>query len=99
MAAYVDRVAAETNKASAVTAATAAENAAAAAAAASASRDDDPRHAGLNEMERWAVQLVNAEFARSKQGRWRRLLPCARSSDYWQFLEPAHRMHQLPFEV
>ena len=47
----------------------------------------------------WTVQLVDAEYARSKQGRWRRLFPGSRSADYLPFLEPSRRMHALPFHV
>ena len=76
-------------------------NSAAAAAAAVAAHTprESERYAGLSEMERWTVELVNAEFRRSQQGRWRRLFPSERSAEYLPFLDPSHRMHHLPFDV
>ena len=54
---------------------------------------------GLSDLEQWYVYMVNAEYARSKQGKWRRLFPSARSSEYFQFLDPTHRFHFLPYGV
>ena len=46
--------------------------------------------------------MVDTEYARSKAagGRWRRLLPCARSAQYMPFVEPERqRRNSLPFDV
>ena len=67
--------------------------------AAFAARGEAERLYGLTDMEKWALHLVNCEFERSKKTRWRRLFPSSRSSEYFQFLDPSHRMHQLPFDV
>jgi tubulin polyglutamylase TTLL5 len=55
--------------------------------------------AALSDVERWALHLVNAEFERSKEGKWRRLFPSPRSGEYYRFLDPEHTMHRLPFDV
>lgn len=51
------------------------------------------------ELERWCLEVVNVEYQRSKTGKWRRLLPSARSADYIPLLDPAHTLHALPFDV
>ena len=53
----------------------------------------------LCDAERWALHLVNAEYERSKAGKWRRLFPSPRSEEYLPFLDPARPMHRLPFDV
>ena len=55
--------------------------------------------AELSEVEQWALHLVNAEYARSKEGGWRRLFPSRRSAEYLPFLDAAHAFHRLPFDV
>ena len=87
--------------AAAVTAATAA-TAAAVAAAVLATAPDPPALAGLSDLELWTLHVVDTEYARSKAagGRWRRLLPCARSAQYMPFVEPERqRRNSLPFDV
>ena len=69
--------------------------AATAAAAAAAVRGPD----GLTDQEREVKRIVDAEFARSKQGGWRRLFPSARSKEYTQFFDPERQMHHLPFDL
>ena len=46
------------------------------------------------------LELVDAEWRRSEQGGWRRLLPSSRSQHYAQFVgEERREMHLLPFAV
>ena len=45
------------------------------------------------------LRHVNAEYARSKKGRWRRLFPAPNAAAYYEFLEPHQRLHRLPFDV
>ena len=52
---------------------------------------------GFTEQEREVLRHVNAEFARSKQGGWRRLFPSPRSHEYECFLDPDRKLHLLPF--
>jgi len=42
---------------------------------------------------------INAEFARSKGGGFRRLFPSERGKQYEQYLPEHHTMHRLPFEL
>ena len=51
------------------------------------------------EVDRWAVHLVDSEFERSKAGGWRRLFPSSMSEAYYPFLDPARRLHRLPFRI
>jgi len=53
----------------------------------------------LSDLEQWYVFLVNAEFQRSKKGKWRRLFPSERSAEYFQFFDPNHKLHFLPYGV
>ena len=53
----------------------------------------------LSDLEQWYVYLVNSEYERSKSGKWRRLFPSERSSEYFQFFDPSHRLHFLPYGV
>jgi len=53
----------------------------------------------LSDLEQWHVCLVNAEYQRSKKGKWRRLFPSERSSEYFQFFDPSRKLHKLPFGV
>lgn len=53
----------------------------------------------LSDLEQWHVYLVNAEYQRSKTGKWRRLFPSERSAEYFQFFDPSHKFHHLPFGV
>lgn len=93
--------AAEVEPAAAEAAATAAATAAAAAAAVRASATDPSALAELSDMELWTLAIVDAEYERSKAaGGWRRLLPCAQSSSYLAYIEPARvRRNSLPFDV
>lgn len=50
-------------------------------------------------LDKWCLDMVNAEYARSKSGSWRRLLPSAHSHEYACFLDPLHSFNSLPFEV
>ena len=50
-------------------------------------------------LEQWHIYLVNAEYQRSKKGKWRRLFPSERSADYFQFFDPSHKLHFLPYGV
>jgi hypothetical protein len=34
-----------------------------------------------------------------KTGKWRRLFPSERSAEYFQFFDPSHKFHHLPFGV
>jgi len=43
--------------------------------------------------------LVNREFERSKEGKWRRLFPSKRSAEYLPFLDATRPFHKLPFDV
>ena len=72
-------------------ASTSAAGASGAATAATASAVDSDVAAAA------ALRHVDAEFARSKAGGWRRLFPSARSADYPPFLDPSHVLHRLPF--
>jgi hypothetical protein len=53
----------------------------------------------LSDLEQWHLHLINAELARSKQGRWRRLLPGAKSAYYCQFLDESRTHNRLPFDI
>ena len=53
----------------------------------------------LTDLEQWYVYLVNAEYQRSKSGKWRRLFPSQRSSEYFQFFDASHKLHFLPYGV
>ena len=53
----------------------------------------------LSDIEQWFVFLVNAEYERSKKGKWRRLFPSERSSEYFQFFDVNHKLHFLPYGV
>ena len=77
--------------AEASTSAAGASGAATAATAATAAAVDSDVAAAA------ALRHVDAEFARSKLGGWRRLFPSARSADYLPFLDPSHVLHRLPF--
>ena len=48
--------------------------------------------------EKWALHLVNAEYARSKPTGFRRLLPSVRA-DYVPLLEPERKLNKLPFDT
>ena len=48
--------------------------------------------------EQWTVHLVNAEYKRSRAGKWRRLLPC-RDEAYRKWLAPERALNALNFEV
>ncbi|KAL1512217.1 hypothetical protein AB1Y20_005480 [Prymnesium parvum] len=56
-------------------------------------------HTHTKEQMEAVLRHVNAEYARSKQGRWRRLLPSASSAKYAEFFEPHHHCNALPFDV
>ena len=49
-------------------------------------------------IEQWAVHLVDAEYKRSRSGKWRRLLPC-RDEAYRKWLAPERPLNALNFEV
>jgi len=51
------------------------------------------------EQQQAILQHMNAEFARSKKGRWRRLFPSGRSGEYLQLFEKHQTCHTLPFDV
>lgn len=53
----------------------------------------------MSKLEYSHLCRVNAEYRRSKGGKWRRLFPSIRGDDYLQFLDSAHRLHRLPFEL
>ena len=51
-------------------------------------------------VEQWALHLVDAEYSRSKSGRWKRLLPCRQGAErYLPLLDPTHTLNALPFAV
>ena len=64
----------------------AAKAAAAAAAEAEYKKAQASRRLTSPEVQFGTVQHINAEFERSKGGRWRRLLPSSRSAEYEQFI-------------
>ena len=99
--AWAASAAASKGASSAEGAATAAAAAACAvAAASSASGGVSARdRSELTDLEQWHLHLTNAELARSKQGRWRRLLPGAKSAYYCQFLDESRTHNRLPFDV
>jgi len=45
------------------------------------------------------LRHVNAEYARSKKGRWRRLLPSPKSAQYAEFFEAHQHCHALSFDT
>lgn len=48
----------------------------------------------------WAMHIVNAEFARSRSGGWRRLFPSPRGKEYLHYFASERRhVNALPFEV
>jgi hypothetical protein len=60
------------------------------------------RTAGIAQDElvsRWAMHVVNAELRRSRETSWRRLFPAADREHYQRYLDPARRLHFLPFDV
>ena len=87
----VARLPLPSNAATAVTAAAAASSAAASSAA----------PIGLTDMDRWTIELVNAEYERAtRDDRWRRLFPCADGeAKYRSFFAPERTRHWLPFEL
>lgn len=82
----------------------AAAPAAAAAVAVAAEGGESARSAAergrQRQREQWALHVVNSEFARSREGEWRRLFPSARGAEYREFFDEARRpWHFLPFDV
>jgi hypothetical protein len=52
-----------------------------------------------NELRKWrALAQVNGEFARSRNGGWRRLAPVADDSSYAPFFELSRDLNKLPFD-